>query len=430
MSSEIFDLYKNHLETQTNLSNHDGSSNPLLCGVLSKKSPPTIPHRFDHDMQERHQERMTFSGNMGRVVEDCIFKVWSEEIKSDKSIKDEISNILDNYVPKTKNFYTSETKQNRPEHQEISDFFSIMFTAVDEIDENFIPILKPEDEKLNTLINIVEKEYGISGSLSGYYERIIVSGQTKEEIRYFAETLFIISKELIKPTLTTQNGLIIPNVRIENGNLIGQFDGVYMPKPPINTPSDFKFWKHTQHRRWVPIETKVPFRARYLTDKRWINAPFTRDIAQTQERLGKIIVEAFKTGKNFRPPEYIIFAYLRGVLPNVVHNLRIDSFFIGCWANGIEERLRNLSSSYPKDKVDDAKILFYKLNELHNNLLKREKQKKKPIGPIQGKQSSFGLEEKNVSKIENEDIRNWVETHKTEAPKRKNKKHTKQASLF
>ena len=311
----------------------------FLAG-LNPDNKNHFPNAF-HGRSRQEMEETNFAGELGKLCEDKVLKIWSGTLKIESESKREIKKAYELIKSDIKTRYNKTL--NTAEMLEIAEGVAGYKNIFDD-DWRFS--IKFNNPVFEALLKSLDKTLGTE--LVASFERAasnydVINSKTE----YLVNTALVLARETVTPTFQPRGksdnsalflpGKLIPNVEYKFGGIIaGQFDGILVPTKYPGEEMDLLDYLENK-QSWGVLEIKVPFRPRYISGERKIKKPFSWDVDQFRHRLGKLMVWWDK-GHNtpFPLPSAVTFCYLRGVLPPVMHIQSINYQFLKDWGNRVD----------------------------------------------------------------------------------------------
>lgn len=195
----------------------------------------------------------------------------------------------------------------------------------------------PQNENLATIFNILD-ELGIP--LLREYRKLT---QT-QDVRYLVEAALIVAKEICQPGLNTP-GVLLSDVRLPQYT---QLDAVLIPYAVATPCSLEELLNSGQPYEIVEIKTILRASKTSGPDKlRTLPLGFLRE---QQGRLATVILWWLSQGHEHFPfPRAIQVVCLRGLLPTIVHEVKIDTGFLDAWRRCLNINFDNTSGEQKED---------------------------------------------------------------------------------
>jgi hypothetical protein len=306
--------------------------------------------------------------------------LWSEKLQPDpknSKLKDAVSGVMESLEVVTWRSF--------PRHAELAEVYQNLTEPAETPflgDERTWPTLPC----LADLFSEVDRLYSTGLNQSFAKLNADWSGKVSSDIRYLIESALVIGKWTLEGPPKTV-GRVIPNVVLFDGKRkqLTQFDGIIVRKDAKVKDLEAAL-SIGQKDPWWAIEVRKPNRARYISGPRKIRTVFQYDIAAYQHRLARILLD--REGK-FVLPACIVFAYLRGSLPDAIYPVKVGSDFIRGWRGFLQAKLDG--STLYSDQSESAKKVLEYLEGAEERAAQQEKKFKKGGKFKPGKLVQLGL---------------------------------------
>ena len=222
--------------------------------------------------------------------------------------------------------------------------------------------IEPKDPNLKFIFETLDKTLGVDFLRT--YRQLPQVGKTLAHVRYLVEATLILAKEICQPTLRPEDGTLLTNVYVPS---LTQFDAVLVSGPTATQISSFKEVL-VNPQPYDIIQLKTVFRARSTSGKKKLTK-LPQEFKREQERqLGLTVWWWLSQGNETFPfPRSIVYHFLRGFMPHVVHRTKIDFLFFQRWAWLLEENI----SSAPEEQREHLSRLVVLLNQAEIKLTDR-----------------------------------------------------------
>jgi hypothetical protein len=330
------------------------------AGVISKRGPRN-PYRTTGEREKlalgRNREVSSYIGKILETETLSSLSFGRKELPKGSRLEEAMSGVIETLKPITWKTYNRVHNFARF-YQELTDPPKPDFLGGDGIYE-------PTDPDLRQLFLEIKSLYGYDFN-SKFYNIPIVGNDIHPSFRYYVEGALALGRLATEDLPFNNIGQFLPDVWVNNasGTHITQFDGVVVPSDyKCSDDDDFDYHNYLLKKRPSGlIQVKTPLRPRFLSGMRKIKNPFPRDIAETQDQLGRMIIENGLDEFSF--PEFVIFYYIRGVQPPVTHIVHFDSQSLKYWHDVLEENYlygyfldHNARNYNPQDSVNIPRLL-------------------------------------------------------------------------
>lgn len=312
---------------------------------------PSEPHVISSPEEIGYKKEITaLTGCLAQICERCATGILTETLNTDPSpnLTPALEQVLDEFQ-----FVSLRTlrQTNDPEYEK----YLSLISPSDE-GELSMPKNKTLSFLLRELDRLLDAPLGIEGvlgvTLSQTYHDLTSIGGIRiptDKTRYLVESALILGKliclpeeltaELKRKTKILKIGHLVPNFRIPlGGKEFVEFDGIVLPQKPSDEDMSLDQLL-TGNPCWL-AEIKTLFKTEITTGPRKLRNPRRADLAFLQHQLGRAALKwSYQHPERIFPfPKYIVFIYLRGSLPHVVHSKMVDHNFFQNWIDGLGAR--------------------------------------------------------------------------------------------
>ncbi|MFC1790179.1 hypothetical protein ACFLZP_01695 [Patescibacteria group bacterium] len=319
-----------------------------LSGVV-RGNQPKKPFRAFGQEARSNLERFSLCGNLGTLCEHALLPVWQDwqeqgcpETKGREQLAQSCTQVR------------SQLRENLGDWtwKKASDIASFYQDLAAPSVFHWEPGEKylPENQALRHCMQEVDLIYGID--MAKRYHQLAtttVGGRISDKVRYWVETVLILTKEAVDPSLNkvVPGGYYLyPDVCYASG--LVQYDAVLVRgEQPFQArfsvsggngrfPQVASINPHIlpiSELDWEIVEMKVPFRPAKTTGKRTLSQkPINKHLEKLFGRLGLLALyfdEVYQQIINF--PKAVTFLYLRGYRDHAIFRIDLNQDFLRRW---------------------------------------------------------------------------------------------------
>lgn len=299
---------------------HNGNTDlhKRLTGLQSRGSPPSEPYRH------QHSEIQALTSRLAIMVEHAALIFWGNGRPS--TIQTE---QIGSWSQLVRGRLSTISGKGNISHAESAEPYQALVSPVP------IPFElgdSREPEVYEPLLNLITTFDSLLGTrLMEEIKRLPdLAHEISPDVRHVVETTLILSR-LATESPPIPSGILLPNQYVvgSNGASLVQFDGALIPNghafdAKLTNTYLMNYWNGNSP--WIALQVKTPLRVRFVNSPRTLNKnSFPRDIREFQEQCVRIMLGM--SPDTFVFPRSVIFAYLRGLQPHVIHFVHLNAQF-------------------------------------------------------------------------------------------------------